>query len=120
MCIRDRYWLARAFPVTRHADAVVELQNAYANTEQGNSRTAALGRYLKYSKGLPTVSYGPDQAAQPHTSITLYGNEKETLAKDIAKWMGIQESEIVTLPKEDTSLPDVVIVIGKDFKVPGG
>ena len=34
--------------------------------------------------------------------------------------MGIQESEIVTLPKEDTSLPDVVIVIGKDFKVPGG
>jgi hypothetical protein len=34
--------------------------------------------------------------------------------------MGIPESEIVQLEKTDSSLPDVVVVIGKDFKVPGG
>lgn len=113
-----QYWLSQVFTRSQYSASSVEIQNGYG--EDGSVRAAALGRYLKYSKGLPTVSYGPDQAAQPHTSITLYGNEKETLAKDIAKWMGIQESEIVTLPKEDTSLPDVVIVIGKDFKVPGG
>ena len=83
-------------------------------------RAAALGRYLAYSKGLPTVYFGPDQAAQPHTTITLYGDDKRSLAEDIAKWMGIPNSEIISLPKDDSSLPDVVIVIGKDFRLPGG
>ena len=82
-------------------------------------RTAALGRYLKYSKLLPTVSYGPDQAAQPRTTITLYGGHKE-MAEDIAKWLQVPDSEIISLPKSDSTLPDVVIVIGKDFKLPGG
>jgi polyisoprenyl-teichoic acid--peptidoglycan teichoic acid transferase len=112
-----QYWLSQVFTKTAYSNVAVEIQNGYG--EDGTVRTAALGRYLKYSRGLSTVSYGPDQVAQPHTTITLYGGAGQ-VASEIAGWMGIPESEIVTLPKEDSSLPDVVIVIGKDFQVPGG
>jgi len=113
-----QYWLSQVFTKTQYSNAAVEIQNGYG--EDGAVRTAALGRYLAYSRGLPTVMYGADQPAQPHTTITVYGNQRD-VANDIAKWMGIPESEIVTLPKDDGSnLPDVIIVIGKDFKVPGG
>ncbi len=113
-----QYWLSQVFTKAQYSASAVEIQSGYG--EDGQVRAAALGRYLKYSKGLPTVYYGPDQPAQPHTTITLYGEEKKPLAADIAKWMGIPENEVVVLPKPDSSLPDVVIVIGKDFKVPGG
>ena len=39
---------------------------------------------------------------------------------DIATWMNIPETEIITLEKRDSTLPDVLIIIGKDFTVPGG
>lgn len=112
-----QYWISQAFTKSTYANASVEIQNGYG--EDGSVRTAALGRYLKYSKLLPTVSYGPDQAAQPRTTITLYGGQRE-MAEDIAKWLQIPDAEIISLPKSDTTLPDVVIVIGKDFKLPGG
>jgi hypothetical protein len=112
-----QYWLSQVFTKAQYGNLAVEIQNGYG--EDGSVRTAALGRYLKYSKGLPTVYYGPDQAAQPHTTVTLYGDQRDA-AGDIADWMGIPESEIVQLEKSDSSLPDVVVVIGKDFKVPGG
>jgi LCP family protein required for cell wall assembly len=113
-----QYWLSQVFTKSQYSSSAVEIQNGYG--DDGQVRAAALGRYLAYSKGLPTVYYGPDQAAQPHTTITLYGSDRKPLAEDIAGWMGIPTSEIVVLPKEDSSLPDVVIVIGKDFKLPGG
>jgi hypothetical protein len=65
------------------------------------------------------VYYGPDQPVQPSTTVTLYGDARRPLAEDIARWMNIPESQIRVLPRDDTSLPDVVIVIGKDFKIPG-
>lgn len=46
-----QYWLARAFPVTRYADAAVEIENAYGDTTLGASRTAALGRFPRLLKG---------------------------------------------------------------------
>ncbi len=113
-----QYWLSQVFTKAQYSASAVEIQNGYG--EDGSVRAAALGRYLAYSKGLPTVYYGPDQDAQPHTTITLYGEEKRALAEDIARWMGISSNEIIAVPKPDSSLPDVVIVIGKDFKVPGG
>lgn len=113
-----QYWLSQVFTKTQYSASTVEIQNGYGT--DGEVRAASLGRYLAYSKGLPTVYYGPDQPVQPTTTITLYGSEKRPVAEDIAKWMGIPESAILVLPKEDTSLPDVVIVIGKDFRVPGG
>ena len=113
-----QYWLNQVFTKAAYAEASVEIQNGYG--EDGAVRAAALGRYLAYVKGLPTVYYGPDVAVQPRTSVTLYGEGKRDLAEDIAKWMGIDPSAVVVLAKTDTSLPDVVITIGKDFKVPGG
>lgn len=113
-----QYWLNQVFTKAAYAAASVEIQNGYG--EDGPVRAAALGRYLAYVKGLPTVYYGPDATVQPRTSITLYGTEKRALAEDIAKWMGISPAEVIVLAKTDTSLPDVVITIGKDFKVPGG
>lgn len=112
-----QYWLSQVFTKSQYSNFAVEIQNGYG--ADGAVRTAALGRYLKYSKGLSVVYYGPDQPAQPHTTITLYGGQRDA-AQDIAKWMGIPNSEIVELEKSDSSLPDVVIVIGKDFQVPGG
>jgi LCP family protein required for cell wall assembly len=112
-----QYWLSQVFTKSQYGNVAVEIQNGYGT--DGAVRTAALGRYLKYSEGLPVVYYGPDQPAQPHTTITLYGSQRDA-AEDIAGWMGIPESEIVQLEKTDSSLPDVVVVIGKDFKVPGG
>ena len=112
-----QYWLSQVFTKSQYSNSAVEIQNGYG--EDGSVRTAQLGRYLAYSKSLKTVYYGPDQPAQPRTTITLYGGNQE-IASDIAEWMGIPESEIVTMPKDDSSLPDVVIVVGKDFKLPGG
>ena len=113
-----QYWLSQVFTKSAYAASVVEIQNGYG--ADGEVRVAALGRYLRYVKGLPTVYYGPDAAPQPRTSITLYGSERRALAEDIAKWMGVPVPEIVTLEKTDPSLPDVIITIGKDFRIPGG
>ena len=113
-----QYWLSQVFTKSQYSASTVEIQNGYG--ADGEVRTAALGRYLKYSKGLPIVYFGPNAPVQPHTTIVLYGDQKESLAEDIAEWTGIPKSEIQTLPKDDSSLPDIVITIGKDFKVPGG
>ena len=113
-----QYWLSQVFTKAAYSASSVEIQNGYG--EGGAVRSAALGRYLAYVKGLPTVYYGPDAVPQPHTTITLYHTAKEVLAQDIARWMGIPESEIIIQPSSDTSLPDVVVTIGNDFTVPGG
>ncbi|MBA4179541.1 MAG: hypothetical protein C0506_03035 [Anaerolinea sp.] len=112
-----QYWLSQVFTKSAYANSNVEIQNGYGG-DDGAVRAAALGRYLAYSKGLPTVYYGPDQPVQPATSIVLYG-DKEQLADDVARWMNLPDSRIRVLPKTDTSLPDVVIVVGTDFKIPG-
>ena len=111
-----KYWLAQVFTKAAYASSAVEIQNAYGS--DGTIRAEALGVYLKYSKSLPTVFTGPDQPVQPTTTITLYG-EKRQLADDIAKWMGIAFPNIVALPRPaESTLPDIVIVIGKDFRLP--
>lgn len=113
-----QYWLSQVFTKTAYSKSNVEIQNAYG--DDGAVRAAALGRYLAYTKGLPTVYYGPDQPVQPTTTITLFGEDKRELAEDIAKWMGVSPSDIQSVPKTDITQPDVVIVIGRNFKIPGG
>lgn len=116
-----QYWLSRAFPVTRYADAVVELHNAFGDQAMGNSRTAALGRYLVYSQGLVTVSYGEDLPAQPKTRVILHRADQQKAAQDIAKWLklgaGAVETELV--PADDLVTPDISVVVGADFVIPG-
>lgn len=112
-----QYWLNQVFTKAAYSESNVEIQNGYG--PDGDARAAALGRYLAYVKGLPTVYYGPDAPSQPRTTITLYHVDRRVLAEDIAKWLGIPPSEIIVVPSTDAALPDVVITIGRDFRVPG-
>ncbi len=112
-----QYWLSQVFTKAAYAASSVEIQNGYGI--DGEIRAEALGRYLRYSKGLPTVYIGPNEPAQPQTTITLYGDKRQ-LAEDIAKWLGVRSDDIRVEPRPaDSTLPDVLVVVGKDFKLPG-
>jgi hypothetical protein len=112
------YILSQVFSSTNYPSVDVEIQNGYGGGADGDARAAALGRYLQYTKKLPTVYLGPQADAQPNTTITLYGSNR-ALADDIAEWMGLPESAIhEEAGSEDSALPDVVITIGRDFKIP--
>ncbi len=114
-----QYWLAQVFTKASYSGATVEIQNGYGG--DGTARAASLGRYLKYSKGLPTVYYGPDQDAQPETTMILYDSTKQELADDISTWLGIPAQNVTIRDKAgDATLPDVVVIIGHNYKVPGG
>lgn len=113
-----QYIISQVFTKATYVNSNVEIQNGYGT--DGDLRAAALGRYLAYSKGLPTVYLGPEAQAQPSTFITLYGDSKRELAEDIAEWMNLPGSAINVQPRpENSTLPDVVITIGRDFKLPG-
>lgn len=116
-----QYWLARAFPVTRYPDAAVEIENAYGDTQLGNSRTAALGRFLVYSKGLPTVFYGSDLPPQAQTTVIVSRASHRKAAEDIASWLNLPKSRVIDriVPDDDTATPDIMVVVGQDFTVPG-
>lgn len=112
-----QYWLSQTFTKAAYSQSTVEIQNGYG--DGGTARVASLGRYLAYSKGLPTVQYGPDQPPQADTTITLFGESRRVLAEDIAKWLGIPKEQIKLASKNgDATLPDVVIVIGRNYKIP--
>jgi LCP family protein required for cell wall assembly len=116
-----QYWLARAFPVTRYPDASVELQNGYGDPDLGGSRTAALGRYLVYSKGLVTVFYGDDVPAQARTTVVLARESQRKAAQDIASWLGLGQDRVVAniVGADDTTTPDITVIVGRDFVIPG-
>jgi hypothetical protein len=115
-----QYWLSRAFPVTRHADVIVELQNAYGDQSLGSSRISALGRYLKYSKGLATVYYGDDQPQSAQTKVLLRRESQRKAAEEIAGWLGLPKSRVIYEPvsSRDTLAPDITVVVGRDFVIP--
>jgi LCP family protein required for cell wall assembly len=116
-----QYWLSRAFPSTRHADAVIELRNAYGDPQQGESRTTALGKYLVYSRGLVTVYYGEDMPVTARTSVVLHRESHRLAAQDIATWLSLDRDRVVLdeVPAEDTYSPDITVVVGSDFVIPG-
>ena len=65
------------------------------------------------------MELGLDVVQQPTTSIILYTEDRRPMAVDIAKWLNLPESAVKTAPKPSSTAPDVVIIIGKDFKLPG-
>ncbi len=113
-----QFWLSQVFTKAVYSQSTVEIDNGQGN-DDGFVRASALGRYLAYSKGLPTVKVGPEATVQPDTTITLYSDAKRALAEDIARWLGLPATAIRTLPRTDVNLPDVIIVIGENFKLPG-
>jgi len=113
-----RYWLNQVFSKATYSASNVEIQNGYG--PGGEERVGQLGRYLRFAKGFPTVYRGPDVDPISTSSIILYRASRMEMAEDIAAWMGIDPSTIAVRNTTDAALPDVVIIIGQDFVVPGG
>lgn len=115
-----QYWLNQAFPVTRYADAAVEIQDAFGDPALGASRVAALGRFLKYAKGMPIVYYGDNQPPAAQTSIVLTRAGQRKAAEELAGWLSLPPDRIrfEPVPATDTWTPDIIVVVGRDFVVP--
>jgi LCP family protein required for cell wall assembly len=112
-----QYWINQAFTKAEYSASSVEIRDGYG--AGGNDRTAALGTYLRYTKDLPTVTYGPDQAAQAATAILVNRQSRMPLAQDIAGWLKLPGSAIQTSSAEvPASAPDIVITIGQDYQIP--
>jgi hypothetical protein len=110
-----RYWIARTFPKAAYAEATVEVRNGLG--PGGESQAMAIGHFLEYDKALPTVYMGPPEDAA-ETEIVVYGESRMDLAKDIAHWLDIPESQIRKEPRDDDNLPDVVLIVGPDVEAP--
>ena len=111
--------LATMFTKSTYARSSVEIQDGIGGNE-GEEKSNALGRYLRFTKALPTVYASGIVAPQNETTITVYNQDWMNMAEDIAKWLNVPITNIRTASKPPGSaLPDVVITVGKGFKVPG-
>ncbi len=113
-----RYWINQAFTKSTYSASNVEIQDGYGFG--GGDEVGKLGRYLRFVKGFPTVYRGPEAPTQPTSTIILHRENRMEMALDIAEWMGLPETAIKVQPSNDTTLPDLIIIIGQDFVVPGG
>ncbi|MCC7363394.1 MAG: LCP family protein [Dehalococcoidia bacterium] len=113
-----KYWISQAFLPAKYAGVSVEVQDGYGI--DGEARAVGLGRYLKYVKALPVVELGPTIQPQPSTTITLYNPETRLAAEDIAKWLDIPAAAIRVEKKTTETQPDIVVAIGRDFRIPSG
>ncbi|MFN8542450.1 MAG: LytR C-terminal domain-containing protein, partial [Thermomicrobiales bacterium] len=111
--------IAQAFSGGKYGDSLVEIQNGTGSAAQGEQLARGLGRYLQINKALPAVELGLDVVQQPTTTIVLYTENRRPMANDIARWLNLPETAVKTQPKPSDSTPDIVIIIGKDFKIPG-
>ncbi|MBI2766399.1 MAG: LCP family protein [Chloroflexi bacterium] len=115
-----QYIINQAFTKAKYSQSSVEIEDGTGLLpDTGGALAQGLGRYLKFSKGLPKVDIGPDAAAQPTTSIILYTENFRPMAEDVAKWLGLPTSAVKSQAKPNSTAPDVLLVIGKDFKLPG-
>jgi polyisoprenyl-teichoic acid--peptidoglycan teichoic acid transferase len=112
------YWVNQAFTRSTYSQSNVEIQNGYGFG--GDEEVARLGRYLRFAKGFPTVYRGPDVDIRPSSQIVVYSRDRYEMARDIAGWMSLPDSAISIQHTDDPRLPDVLIIIGQDFEVPGG
>ncbi len=110
--------LAQVFTKASYSRSNVEIQDGYGGPN-GGTYVAALGRYLKF-QGLPEVYQGHDVNARARTEIVLLDEDRREMAEDIAGWMEIPVANIQLRKKAQPSEPDILIVIGQDFKLPGG
>ncbi len=112
-----QYILSQVFTSPRYAKSTVEVQDGRGG-ELGYIQVDALGRYLKFIRGLPSVSLGAEVPHQATTTITLYDERRRAVAEDIATWLGLPASAITVASKPSAVLPDVMVTIGEDFTMP--
>ena len=110
-----QYWFSQVFTKAAYSASKVEIDNG-TGTDDG--RAKSLARYLSYSKGLPTIAFGPDAPRQQDTTITLNTDNRRPLADDLAKWLALPSSAIKVVNKPDPGSPDIVIVLGATAKTP--
>jgi anionic cell wall polymer biosynthesis LytR-Cps2A-Psr (LCP) family protein len=108
-----QYWIRQAFTKSRYARSTVEIQNGAGAA--GLESSEQLAQYLLYQQALPQVHLGIDVALQAGTTIVLLTENRLLMAQDIADWMGIPHSEIVTRPRTSETDPDIVIIVGQGF-----
>lgn len=111
-----QYWLSQTFPNTAYAGLTVEVEDA-TGSATGDS-AAAFGRYLKYTKGFPTVELGATSPPQPATAIAVSTTDQRSAGEDIAKWLGLPPSTVVVHDPGAGSGPDIQVVLGDTFKLP--
>lgn len=110
--------LAAMFTKATYAKSLVEIQDAVGG-EEGDRKATQLGEYLHFNKALPSVYIGEDLPPQAETTITVYSENWRNMAVDIAGWLGVPASSIKTAQKPaGSSLPDVIITVGRNFTVP--
>ncbi len=112
-----QYILSQVFTSPRYAKSTVEVQDGRGG-ELGFIQVDALGRYLKFVRGLPAVSLGTEVPHQATTTITLYDERRRAVAEDIASWLGLPPGAITVARKGSEVLPDVMVTIGEDFVMP--
>ena len=113
-----QYWLRKAFTETAYANSNVEIWDG--SGDAGGERAFALARYLDFARGLPSVYVGPSVEQRTGTTIVLYGDGKREMAEDIAEWIGAPLSAIDEREANGAAEPDVVIIVGSNFVIPGG
>ncbi len=113
-----RYWIGQAFTKSKYARSTVELQSARGGGDS-EAKLRELSRYLRFERFLPEVQLGPDATIQTTSSILVYSEDRKVMAEDIAGWLGLPKSAVTITKRTSDSQPDVVIVLGKDYKGPG-
>lgn len=111
--------LAAMFTKATYANSRVEIQDAIGGLE-GEDKAAQLGRFLRFTKQLPTVYESGAVTLRPDTTITLYDQRWSGLAEELAGWLGIPVANIHAGTKPaGSNLPDIVVTIGKNYRAPG-
>lgn len=110
--------LATIFTKGTYANSRVEIQDGIGGLE-GEDKAASLGRYLRFTKQLPTVYESGVVEPQAETTITVYEPRWNTLAQEIALWLGLPSDAIEAAEKPaGSALPDIIVTIGDDFRIP--
>lgn len=111
--------LAMMFAKGTYANSRVEIQDGIGGLE-GEDKAAALGRYLRFTKQLPTVYESGVVDPQATTTITVYDPRWNPLAQEIALWLGLTPDAILTGERPvGSTMPDIIVTIGDDYRSPG-
>ena len=110
-----QYWLSQVFPNTAYYGLTVEVNDATGSVT--GDAALAFGRYLKYSKGFPTVDVGTTQQSLD-TTIIVSSSDQRPVGEDIAKWLGLPPSVVAVQPSGSDPGPDITVNVGTSFKLP--
>lgn len=84
----------------------------------GQDRADQIGRYLRDARHLSGVALGPDVAPTPQTTVTVYDDARRPMATQIAQWLGLPGTSVVTAPRTGRPTPDIVITVGSEQRIP--